>query len=85
MENSRERNMDSITQHLKMVPSHTPAVDHNGSVPTPALHIQDAANGIHNCRGVAALTIRTPVVKLELGHMMYLPNLRKNKKTNKRS
>ena len=52
-----------------------PAVHHNGPVACFALHLGHFINGIDNSLHVGALSIRSPVLDVELSHLVGLPRL----------
>ena len=52
-----------------------PAVHHNGPVACFALHLGHFVNGIDNSLHVGALSIRSPVLDVELSHLVGLPRL----------
>ena len=52
-----------------------PAVHHNGPVACFALHLGHFINGINNSLHVGALSIRSPVLDVELSHLVGLPRL----------
>ena len=63
-------------------PAGSPAVDHNGFVPSPPLYHQHLLNDCHNGRRRGAQTLRSPAGHLELSHLVLLARLQEKMQRN---
>ena len=65
-----------ITKRLQLAGS--PAVNHNGFVPSPPLYHQHLLNDCHDGRGRGTQTLRGPAGHLELSHFVFLARLQED-------
>ena len=59
----------------KDMPADSPAMDHNGFVPSSPLYHQHMLNDCHDGRRRGAETLRGPAGHLELSHLVFLARL----------
>ena len=55
--------------------NHIPSMNNNGFIPSPSLNHAHLVNDINKCLGIGTQTLSTPLLQLELSHLLNLTRL----------